>query len=86
MQVKLISVIEKEFTNDKNELVRGMSLTFFNEQTGQTSKHFVSNDNTKGYDPKQLATIKGLNLEISTTVKTFNGKSRTVLEKISPST
>lgn len=73
---------EKEFTNDKNELIRGFSLGFLNEQTGEFVRHFVSQDNLKGFDPEQLAQIRGKKLEISTSVKTFNGKMRTVLDKV----
>jgi len=82
MQVKLISALEKEFTNDKKELVRGWNLTFLNEQSGETFRHFVNNDNVKGFDPKQIAKISGKNLEISTNAKTYLGKTRVVLDKI----
>jgi len=82
MQVKLIFADDKEFTNDKNELVRGFQLVFLNEQTGETFRHFVNNDNLKGFDPKQLCKITGKNLEISTNVKTYKGNSRIVLDKV----
>lgn len=82
MKVKLIFCKEKEFTNDKQELVRGFSLVFFNEETGETVRHFVSNDNTKGFDPNQLSHIKGKDLEISTNVKSYQGNQRVVLDKV----
>jgi len=82
MKSKLVFAQEKEFTNDKNELVRGFQLGFLNEATGEYNRHFVNNDSLKGFDPKQIATIKGKDLEISTTVKTYSGKSRIVLDKI----
>jgi len=82
MQVKLITAIEKEFTNKKEELVRGFQLTFLNEETGETFRHFVGNDNLKGFSPDQLSTIKGKDLEISTTTKTFQGKTRIVLDSV----
>jgi len=82
MQVKLVHAKEKEFTNDKQELVRGWNLTFLNEQSGETFKHFVSEGNLKGFDPKQIAKISGKNLEISTNAKTYLGKTRIVLDKI----
>lgn len=83
MTVKLISAKEKEFTNKKNnELIRGFDLLFLNEQTLETFKYFVSNDNLKGFEPEQICSIKGKDLEISTNVKTFDGKSKVVLDKI----
>jgi len=82
LTVKLIAAIEREFTNKAGDLVRGWGLTFLDPTTGETSKHFVGSDNLKGFDPKQLATIKGPTLEISTNVKTFDGKSRVVLDKV----
>jgi len=82
MKCKLIFGSEKEFTNDKKELVRGFNLVFLNEQTGETTRYFVGNDNLKGFDPKQLAQIKGKDLEVSTSVKTYKGVSRTVLDRI----
>lgn len=85
MTVKLILAAEKEFTNDKQELVRGFNLVFLNEQTGETFRHFVGNDNLKGFSPKQICSIKGPDVDISTVVKTYQGKTRIVLEKISES-
>jgi hypothetical protein len=83
MQVKLVFANDREFTNkESGQLVRGFDLVFLNEATGETFKHFVGHDNLKGFDPKQLATIKGKELEISTTAKTFQGKTRIVLDKI----
>lgn len=84
MKVKLILAAEKEFTNDKKELVRGFNLVFLNEKTGETFRHFVANDNLKGFDPKQISTIKGPDLDISTNVKTYLGKQRIVLDIIRP--
>lgn len=82
MKVKCIWANDKEFTNDKQELVRGFSLLFFNEQSGETFKFFVNNEDLKGFDPKQIAKVNGKTLEISSMVKTFQGKSRTVLDNI----
>jgi len=82
MEVKLVFGNEKEFTNDKKELVKGWNLVFLNEESGETFKHFVSNDNLKGFDPSQIASIKGKTLEISTNIKTYLGKPRIVLDKI----
>jgi len=82
MQVKLINMLEKEFTNSKQELVRGFQLTFLNERSGETFKHFVGNENLKGFDPKQICKISGKDLDISTTAKTFQGKTRIVLDEI----
>jgi len=82
MTVKLIFAQEREFTNDKDELVRGYTLVFFDPLTGNTYRHFVGNDNLKGFDPKQVAGIKGPNLDISTNAKTYLGKTRIVLEKV----
>lgn len=82
MTAKLIFAQEKEFKNDKNELVRGFSLGFLNEESGEYNRYFVNNENLKGFDPKQISTIKGKSLEVSTTAKTYNGKTRIVLDKI----
>jgi len=82
MNVKLILVQEKSFTNDKGELVVGKNLVFLNEQAGETLKFFVGEKDLKGFDPRQLAVVKGKSLEISTMAKTYNGKTRTVLDKI----
>jgi len=82
LTVKLVAAIEREFKNKAGDLVRGWSLTFLDQSTGETSKYFVGNDNLKGFDPKQLAKITGKDLEISTNVKTFDGKSRVVLDKV----
>lgn len=59
-------------------------MLFLDPATGETKRHFVSNDNLKGYDPKMVAKVVGPDLEISTMVKTFNGKMREVLEWIRP--
>jgi hypothetical protein len=73
---------EHQFQNDKGETIKGKNLVFLNELAGETTKFFVSDDNLKGFDPRQLAIVKGKDLEISTNVKTYQGKMRVVLDKI----
>jgi len=82
MQVKLILAKDKEFKNDKGEIVKGKTLVFLNELAGETLKYFVNDENLKGYDPKFLCTVKGKDVEISTTAKTYQGKTRVVLDNI----
>jgi hypothetical protein len=83
MTAKLIYAKEREFNDkEKNQLIRGWTLIFLDEQTGNTNRYFVSNDDLKGFDPKQLCKITGKNLEISTTAKTFQGITKIKLEKI----
>jgi len=73
---------EKEFTNNKNELVQGWDLVFQDEETGESRKFFVSNDNLKGFDPKLISTLKGPRVEVSLNIKSYQGKDRIVLDKI----
>jgi len=82
MTCKLVYATEKSFTNDKQELVEGWQLGFLNEETGEYTRHFVNKNDLKGFDVRQLSTIKGKELEISTTAKTYQGKTRIVLDKI----
>lgn len=83
MNVKLIHAKPTSFTKkETGDLITGTSLLFLNEQTGETYRHFVNDENPKGFEPKQLAKIIGKELEISTNVKTFLGNSRVVLDKI----
>lgn len=82
MQVKLINATEKEFKNDKGELIRGWSLLFLNQKDNQTHRYFVDLSNLKGFDPKQVCDVKGPDLEISTDAATFNGITRVKLSSI----
>lgn len=84
MKVVLIWAAEKTFANDRNEEVNGYQLVFMNQANGETYRHFVNKDKPKGFTEAMVANIKGKELEISTTVKTYLGKSRTVLESIVP--
>jgi len=83
MTTKLIYAKEREFTDkEKNQLIRGWTLIFLDEQAGNTFRYFVASDDLKGFDPKQLCKITGKNLEISTAAKTFQGITKVKLEKI----
>lgn len=82
MTYKLISALDKEFKNEKGEIVRGTALLLLNPETGETRRHFVAQDNQKGYTPEMVAKITGKDVEISTIVRVFNGKMREVLEWI----
>lgn len=82
MTVKLIYASPKVFENQKGDQVRGWQLVFFNQQTGETYRHFVNEENPKGFTEKQVAKISGIDLEISTNVRTFNGNAKVVLDKI----
>lgn len=82
MKVKLVFAKEKEFRNKEQEIVKGWQLVFLNTESGETFRHFVGNDNLKGFDPRQISEVKGLNLEISTDAKTYNGITKVVLSGV----
>lgn len=82
MRVKLIKAIDREFKTQDEKTIKGKTLVFLNETAGETTKFFVSIENLKGFDPKQLSQVNGPELEISTTVKTFQGNTRIVLDQI----
>ena len=79
---KIVWVSEREFTNDKNELVRGWYFSVLNEGTGDSRRYYVSNDNLKGFDPKLVSSVKGSTVEVSSDIKTYMGKDKIVLDKI----
>lgn len=82
MTVKLVHAHEEQFTTKKNVRVEGWRLVFLNTQTGETYRHFVSNDNLKGFDEELICEVDGPDVEISTDVRTFDGVSKVVLDKI----
>lgn len=81
MKAYLVAAVEKSFTNDKKELVKGLDLLFITE-SDDFKRYFVSDDRLKGYEPEMLAKINGKLLNVSSEVKTYNGKMKEVLTSI----
>ena len=80
---KLIYAEDREFTNKKGELTSGINLTFLVEN-GKTKKLFVYNDqlSAKGFDSKMLATIKGPDIDISTSVENYGKGPVEILDRV----
>lgn len=79
----IISATPKSFSDTQTkETINGLDLLVLDESTGETQRTFIKNDKPKGYNARQLATIKGKKIRATFKTQTFDGKVKTTLQEI----
>ncbi len=67
---------------DTGEDTTMKKLTLYDETTGETETAWLTKTKLKGFDPRQVSSIKGMKIKATFKTGTYDGVKKTTLDQI----